>query len=271
MLPILFMFLCSFFSFEHVRGIKIYNMSELCDKRIELSSERSYAGVLTLASDFPTGSDCEVAIRTSENYPLLIFYFTSINIDCVDTLVEVIHESGEVEGQIARNFTDDRQILCGSLAEQGIFTSRGKQVVFHVRGKNGHIPQSFNVIFSSFHMGGCETYEYQCDNGRCIDDAINCNGYNPCGDSSDCHLSSHEVAGIFVPCALVLVLLIMVLGLLIQRHRVKRRKKKNLSQLTVLRLSSLLANQDSLRGASSPPTPAPYGHFVTPSRDSSFI
>ncbi|KAK3581171.1 hypothetical protein CHS0354_024704 [Potamilus streckersoni] len=113
-------------------------------------------------------------------------------------------------------------------------------------------------------MGECETYEYQCDNGRCIDDAINCNGYNPCGDSSDCQLSSHEVAGIFVPCALVLVLLIMVLGLLIQR--VKRRKKENQSHLTVLRLSSISNNQDSLHSTSSPPAPTPYGNFVTPSK-----
>ena len=34
--------------------------------------------------------------------------------------------------------------------------------------------------------GICYSYEHSCSNGRCIDDSLACNGYNPCGDYSDC-------------------------------------------------------------------------------------
>ena len=34
--------------------------------------------------------------------------------------------------------------------------------------------------------GSCALFESKCSNGRCIHGDLNCNGYNPCGDFSDC-------------------------------------------------------------------------------------
>ena len=43
------------------------------------------------------------------------------------------------------------------------------------------------VCFSfNFFPGECRSDEYTCDNGRCIDQSLQCNGFNPCGDGSDC-------------------------------------------------------------------------------------
>ena len=35
-------------------------------------------------------------------------------------------------------------------------------------------------------LGVCRSDEFSCANGRCIDQSLKCNGYNPCGDGSDC-------------------------------------------------------------------------------------
>ena len=35
-------------------------------------------------------------------------------------------------------------------------------------------------------LGECRSDEFSCANGRCIDQSLKCNGYNPCGDGSDC-------------------------------------------------------------------------------------
>ena len=39
-------------------------------------------------------------------------------------------------------------------------------------------------------LDGCRYIKgsYQCDNERCIPNAVNCNGHNPCGDNSDCQI-----------------------------------------------------------------------------------
>jgi hypothetical protein len=37
-----------------------------------------------------------------------------------------------------------------------------------------------------FSTGICYTDEYACSNGHCIANNISCNGFNPCGDYSDC-------------------------------------------------------------------------------------
>lgn len=35
--------------------------------------------------------------------------------------------------------------------------------------------------------GNCRSSEHSCNNGRCISDSLTCNGYDPCGDRSDCN------------------------------------------------------------------------------------
>ena len=62
-------------------------------------------------------------------------------------------------------------------------------------------------------LGSCRNFEYRCSNDRCIDDSVNCNGLNPCGDFSDCHLSGAAIAGIvtgsvFVTCVCLTLVLV---------------------------------------------------------------
>ncbi|WAR03061.1 LRP2-like protein [Mya arenaria] len=53
-------------------------------------------------------------------------------------------------------------------------------------------------VSSPYVNGNCKSKEYHCNNGRCIADSLVCNGYNPCGDDSDCILTGTEIVGIIV-------------------------------------------------------------------------
>lgn len=44
-----------------------------------------------------------------------------------------------------------------------------------------------------YFAGPCRSYEYQCHNFRCIISDLVCNGHNPCGDNSDCQVSSPPI------------------------------------------------------------------------------
>ena len=47
-------------------------------------------------------------------------------------------------------------------------------------------------------VGHCASWEYSCDNGRCIADEASCTGYKSCGDGNECHLSAGAMAGIVI-------------------------------------------------------------------------
>ena len=71
---------------------------------------------------------------------------------------------------------------------------------------------SIAFLFSTT-IGKCHSFEYRCSNDRCIDNSVNCNGLNPCGDFSDCHLSGAAIAGIvvgsmFVTCVCLTLVLV---------------------------------------------------------------
>ena len=51
-------------------------------------------------------------------------------------------------------------------------------------------------LFHKFILGSCGSGEYECSHDRCIDDSLTCNGWNPCGDWSDCPLAVGAIVGI---------------------------------------------------------------------------
>ena len=71
-------------------------------------------------------------------------------------------------------------------------------------------------------LGPCASYEYKCDNGRCISDDVSCGAYKSCGAGDECHLSSGAIAGIVVgglaAVALIVVVLVMI-GCCMRRQR----------------------------------------------------
>ena len=47
-----------------------------------------------------------------------------------------------------------------------------------------NIDKDKNMI-SSHHVVGCDFFQYQCNNGQCVDDDDECDGFDDCFDGSD--------------------------------------------------------------------------------------
>ena len=58
----------------------------------------------------------------------------------------------------------------------------------------------------------CPSFAYECDNSRCIDKDISCNGFNSCGDNSSCSpsssLSTESLVGIAIGCTVTVLFLV---------------------------------------------------------------
>jgi hypothetical protein len=77
-----------------------------------------------------------------------------------------------------------------------------------------------NKTFVLSFLGYCFSYEYSCGNGRCISNSLTCNGYNPCGDYSDCAvvLTVGGIAGIVVG-GIFFVVIVIILAVVLRRRR----------------------------------------------------
>ncbi|KAK3579797.1 hypothetical protein CHS0354_022106 [Potamilus streckersoni] len=66
----------------------------------------------------------------------------------------------------------------------------------------------------------CDSWEIRCDNGRCIQDEMNYNGYNPCGDHSDCKLPVGSIVGIVIGslAGLAIVMTVIVVSICCYRR-----------------------------------------------------
>lgn len=82
-----------------------------------------------------------------------------------------------------------------------------------------------NSIRSVYFSGYCFADEFSCDNGRCVGNSVTCNGYNPCGDHSDCsshidvHVEGGVVAGIVVGGVVFTAFIVLVVIIALRRRR----------------------------------------------------
>ncbi|XP_052799327.1 deleted in malignant brain tumors 1 protein-like, partial [Mya arenaria] len=146
--------------------------------RLRLTSHRHYADSM----------DCTLNVRTLESNKLMLF-FKSINIEgdspgsCSFDYLQVydvtpsnIYQPDYVSGLYGK--------ICGYHISRKVHTSSGNSVKLQFVSDSSETGKGFDMIITSFHYGLCDSTEFQCSNGRCIDNSLTCNNYNPCGDQS---------------------------------------------------------------------------------------
>ncbi|KAK6174684.1 hypothetical protein SNE40_017915 [Patella caerulea] len=103
--------------------------------------------------------------------------------------------------------------LCGKKLPKEELTSRGNTVTVRFYSDLSMQETGFRLIFSAFHTGRCNSSEFKCDNGRCMNKVLLCDGVDNCGDESDiCGLSQAGKAGLVLLCIAV-VLFVIFCGL----------------------------------------------------------
>ncbi|WAR11657.1 LRP12-like protein [Mya arenaria] len=157
-------------------------MDQYCGSTIDMIMEGIDDGKLVI-DGYVNQRDCNVTIETWYTADRLHFQFEDFDMGsgiCDDTYFTVY---------------DGLDRVCGSGGVEGDFTSSGRYLTFRFKNGGDFSYNQMTLVFTAYHTGYCYSYEYSCDNGRCISEDSNCNGYDPCGDQSDCRLGVGEITG----------------------------------------------------------------------------
>lgn len=220
-------FFLFFIVFEISAGKDYFDIMERqCGGTIQLSSvpTKSLVLVLTESEEYPPLLNCHVTVFvTSEARIHLSFLQMDIRSygACPGDFVTVL-DSKQLSNDIF--FFEDASAKrhCG-IERPKPMTSTGNNVTIrfvsdaHVNGRG------FTLLLTAFHEAECLEEEFQCDNKRCIDNSLQCDSHDNCGDGSDnCDIPAHLIAGIAVASALAVLALLFLVVVLRYRWRQKQ-------------------------------------------------
>lgn len=160
---------------------------------------------------------CEVTLKTYRDDRLMVF-FDNLNISgsLIDTWLE-LHD-GTSRGS---PYIGDIK-YGGPIAPSDVYTTNGQFLTVYFQDNLSGRPSDFSLWITSFHTGICDSDEYKCDNGRCIDRGLVCFGSNPCGDNSDCKyrfkFTEPVIAGMVVGGVVLTILVVAVLSACYKRN-----------------------------------------------------
>ncbi|KAK3589329.1 hypothetical protein CHS0354_026987 [Potamilus streckersoni] len=181
-----------------VYGLKIYRMQKLCNNEISMVSEGIDAARLVFSSNGQR--DCTVSVEAGFTTPYIRFHFEKMDIgnDTMDyrcTYAKLRLKDGE--STQAPDVNGLPEELCGDDAPDGVYITYTRFLRIEFDGEYSMADNaSFSIIFNAFDKGICQEGEHECNNDHCIAKELVCNGYNPCGDHSDCRLSDDAIVGI---------------------------------------------------------------------------
>uniref|UniRef100_A0A4W4H263 Suppressor of tumorigenicity 14 protein homolog n=1 Tax=Electrophorus electricus TaxID=8005 RepID=A0A4W4H263_ELEEL len=75
--------------------------------------------------------------------------------------------------------------LCGDLPSNTVKTSNSNQMTIVFYSDASHVDRGFNATYSAFEPTNPCPDKFLCNNKRCVNIALRCDGWNDCGDSSD--------------------------------------------------------------------------------------
>ncbi|XP_041376614.1 uncharacterized protein LOC121389064 [Gigantopelta aegis] len=116
--------------------------------------------------------------------------------------------------------------LCGSTPPEFSYVTGQSNVSVIFMKRLQFVADQFEVIFTAATKAPCQSGEFACDNDLCINERLQCNGFNNCGDGSDlCALSVGAIAGILIACIIALIVVALVLAIFVYRQRKKKMAK----------------------------------------------
>lgn len=206
---------CSFLSLAflvQVYGLNTVYLDEHCGNTVPiLSSTRIKASRF---STLTRNLNCIVKTN-SVNGENIVAVFRNYNTirgsagKCTRNRLDIFH--GATTDPATRMTGSDG--VCGIIYKDLQFATNSSQYMTLQFSTDSTIQSgSFDIIFTSYHYGPCVSGEFACNNKRCIDDSLICDGYNHCGDNSG-QLSCAVVLTVGVIIAIVLACLVFVVCL----------------------------------------------------------
>ncbi|KAL8608386.1 hypothetical protein ACOMHN_002619 [Nucella lapillus] len=143
--------------------------------------------------------------------------------------------------------------MCGQETPPSVM-SEGRSVTLHFDSNTIEDGAGFSLLFTSFHHGfsllytpfhhgECSGDEFRCDNDRCIDQRLKCDGDDNCGDGSDaCLLSITTAALVLIVVTLIGCLAAVVALLYCHREKIFGRKSAEYQPTTESTTASTIAD-----------------------------
>ena len=153
--------------------------------------------------------------------------------------------------------------LCGFTAPTDVYHTSGNYLTLHMESNEYLEYKGFSVIITRYHEGFCKHTEFQCHNKRCINSSLVCDGFNPCGDQSDCQTPEpdHDVVlvlhlgGILGVAggAVLLILVVVIVCVVITRRRRRRVYRETERIVTTENTTSYGTSRDHNYASIPPP------------------
>ncbi|XP_064599340.1 membrane frizzled-related protein-like [Liolophura sinensis] len=205
-----------------------YYMDTKCDQSISMYSGSALLD-LTSFDNYDPNMKCVVSLQSNEQYMNRIMVKV-IWMDIEEEYVSCTYDRLMIYDGINSHSSrlTGRYGLCGNVAPATIYRTTGDWVTFNFTSDTSRQGRGFQLLVTGFDDSGiCLTSsEYECSNGFCVDEDLECDGYNNCGDNSDellCSLSVGGIVGISVGCVAGAFILAAIVVLIASRNKTSYR------------------------------------------------
>ncbi|KAH9367248.1 hypothetical protein HPB48_013131 [Haemaphysalis longicornis] len=162
-----------------------YTMEDSCDglpRTIHIPAPGPAAAIIACSHEgahYKSGITCHFTVKTNKGYRIVVVF-------------DALQFPGSVD-----NCSDALRISDTSNVSSPICSSTIKEISSKANflnltwttgvGTAPSVDDGFEAVITAYRpvSGYCSSSEYKCDNSRCVDKILACDGHNNCGDNSD--------------------------------------------------------------------------------------